>query len=225
MKVKILHTLHSLQVGGLENGVVNLINSLDSDRFEHAICCITTSGPMADRIIHPVEVVTLGKGRGGDYLLPLKLARAIKKVGPDIVHTRNWGAIDGVVAARLAGVHRVIHGEHGREATDLTGTNKRRLMIRKILHPLVARFVTVSAELKTWLVRDVSVPEGKVVQIINGVDADRFRPADDKAAAKTKAGLPPSSFVIGSVGRLDPVKDYSTLIRGFAAAKIGRAHV
>jgi sugar transferase (PEP-CTERM/EpsH1 system associated) len=199
MKVKILHILHSLQVGGLENGVINLINNLDPNMYEHAI-----------------ELIALGKGGGGDYLLSLKLARVIARIRPNIVHTRNWGTIDGVIAARLAGVHRVIHGEHGREAADPTGANKRRLRARKLLHPLVARFVTVSTDLKNWLVDDVGVPEGKVVQIINGVDTDRFKPASDKAAAKTAIGMAPDSFVIGTVGRLDPVKDHQTLIRAFA---------
>jgi sugar transferase (PEP-CTERM/EpsH1 system associated) len=216
VKIRILHILHSLQVGGLENGVINLINNLDPDRFEHTLCCITTSGLMADRIVHPVEIIALGKGGGGDYLLPFKLARVITRIKPNIVHTRNWGTIDGVVAARLAGVHRVVHGEHGREAADPTGTNRRRLLMRKFLHPLVSGFVTVSADLKQWLVNNVGVPEEKVVQIINGVDTDRFMPVADKASAKTAMGLPPDSFVMGTVGRLDPVKNQQTLIRAFA---------
>lgn len=217
MKVKVLHILHSLQVGGLENGVANLVNNLDADRFEHAICCVTASGPMAERLLRPVEIHVMHKGSGGDYLLPLKLARVIRKIRPDIVHTRNWGTIDGIVAARLAGVRRVVHGEHGREAVDPAGANRRRLRLRKLLHPLVSRFVTVSADLRRWLVDNVGVPEEKVVQIINGVDTDRFLPADDKAAAKTALGLAPDSFVVGTVGRLDPVKDQKTIIRAFAS--------
>ena len=72
MKDKILHILHSLQIGGLENGVVNLINNLDGDRFDHAVCCIDSSGPMAERINRPVEIYSLGKGEKRDYLIPIK---------------------------------------------------------------------------------------------------------------------------------------------------------
>ena len=221
MKIKILHILHSLQVGGLENGVVNLINSLDSDRFEHAICCISSSGPMANRIQRPLKIYSLGKGERKDYLLSLKIARVIKKVMPDIVHTRNWGAIDGVVASRLAGVKRVIHGEHGREAADPMGTNSRRNRLRKSLHPLVSRFVTVSGDLKNWLVDVVGIPGEKTVQIINGVDTVKFRPPEDKAKVKVSLGIEPDTFVIGTVGRLDPVKDYRTLLKAFALMRNG----
>jgi len=216
VRIKILHILHSLQVGGLENGVVNLINRLDPECFEHAICCITSSGPMAERLVRPIEIHALGKGVGGDYLLPLKIARVVRKVKPHIVHTRNWGTIDGVIAARLAGVHCVIHGEHGREATDPAGTNIRRNIVRRLLYPLVTRFVTVSDDLRTWLVDQVGIPSDKVIHIMNGVDTERFAPALDKGAAKVRAGLNPESFVVGTVGRLDPVKDQQTLIRAFA---------
>lgn len=206
----------------MENGVINLVNHLDHDRFEHSICCIDSSGPMAQRINQRnIQIFELKK-RGRDYFLPLKLTRLIRRINPDIVHTRNWSAIDGVIGAKLAGIVHIIHGEHGREATDPTGANMRRLRIRKLLHPLVSRFVTVSADLKQWLIYDVGVPEGKVVQIINGVDTDRFCPPQDKAAAKMKAALPPDSFVIGSVGRLDPVKDYTTLILAFKSVLTGQ---
>jgi sugar transferase (PEP-CTERM/EpsH1 system associated) len=222
MRLKILHILHSLQIGGLENGVVNLINHLDHDRFEHSICCIKSSGPMAQRITRrDIQIIELKK-KGRDYFLPLKLMNLIRRINPDIVHTRNWSAIDGVIGAKLAGVVHIIHGEHGREANDPTGKNQVRKKVRRLLNPWISRFVTVSAELRNWLVHDVGVPDWKVVQIINGVDTNRFCPPQDKAAAKTKAGLPPDSFVIGSVGRLDSVKDYTTLIRAFASVLNGQ---
>ncbi len=215
MKIKILHILHSLQIGGLENGVVNLINNLNDDRFEHVICCIDSTGPMAERLNMPIEIATLQKGDRRDYLLPFKIAKIIKKTRPDIVHTRNWATIDGVIGARLAGVRLIIHGEHGRDATDPTGANNIRKRVRKVLNPWITRFITVSGELRNWLVSDIGINEQKVVQIINGVDTGRFKPAEEKQEAKKKFGFKPDSFVIGIVGRLDPVKDHETLFKAF----------
>jgi sugar transferase (PEP-CTERM/EpsH1 system associated) len=224
VKIKILHILHSLEVGGLENGVVNLINRLDSDLFEHAICCVASSGAMANRIEKPVEIYSLGKGGKKDYLLSLRMAWVIKNVRPDIVHTRNWGTIDGVIASRLAGVKRIIHGEHGRDAGDPEGMNSRRNRLRRTLHPLISRFVAVSADLKNWLIDIVGIPEAKTMQIINGVDTFRFRPAKDKSQAKVSLGLDPHAFVIGTVGRLDPVKDHKTLLHAFALMTENKSH-
>lgn len=219
MRVKILHILHSLQVGGLENGVVNLINRLDPERFEHAICCIATSGPMADRIERRVPIHVIGKGAERDTLLPFKIARVVRAVRPHIVHTRNWGTIDGVPGALFGGVRCIVHGEHGREATDPTGTNRRRQQVRRLLSPLISRFITVSTDLRNWLVDDVGVNSGKVLQIINGVDMERFRPSSDQYVRRNRTGFPPEVFVIGTVGRLDPVKDHQLLIRAFALVK------
>ncbi len=216
MRLRILHIVNSLQVGGLENGVVNLVSRLDARNFENCICCINASGPMEKRITGQVEIHSLGKGTGRDYLLPLKIARVVKRVRPDIVHTRNWAAIDGVVAARLGGVRRIIHGEHGREASDPQGSNLLRQKARKVLNPFISKFITVSADLRRWLIEVVGVQADKVTQIINGVDIERFRHAGDTVSKKMKMGLDPDSFVIGTVGRIDPVKDIKTLIKAFS---------
>ena len=214
--VKILHIVHSLQIGGMENGVVNLINRLPPGSFQHAVCCISRSGPMADRIRRgDVEIWEIGK-TGRDYLLPVKLSKLIRRLRPDIVHTRNWSAVDGIVAARLAGVPAVIHGEHGRDISDPTGSRWHRNAIRKGLGRWVHRFVSVSDDLARWLVGTVGIPAHKVVRIANGVDAEKFRPPPDKARAKRNMGLAPEAFVVGTVGRLDPVKDLHTLLAAFA---------
>ncbi len=218
MKIKVLHILHSLQVGGLENGVVNLINNLDAQMFTHSICCTDSIGPMAERIKQPVSIFALEKGERRDYLISLKIARLINRVKPDIIHTRNWSAIDGIIGARLAGKRIVIHGEHGREAGDPDGRNIKRKIIRKALSPWVSQFITVSNELRDWLIHDVGITPAKVTQIINGVDADYIKPAGNKEQLKSELGLSPDTFVIGSVGRLDPVKDHETLLRAFKIA-------
>ncbi len=217
MKIKILHILHALGVGGLENGVVNLVNHLDFEQFEHEICCVTQSGAMAQRLTRRVKIHEIGKGAGRTYLLPLRIAALIRKVHPDIVHTRNWGTIDGVIGARLAGVKNVVHGEHGREATDPNGANYRRQIFRRLLAPAISRFVTVSSDLEEWLVKDVGVLPSKVRQIINGVDTAKFFPAVNRREVKRKFGFTDSRVLVGIVGRLDAVKDHPTLIKAIHA--------
>jgi sugar transferase (PEP-CTERM/EpsH1 system associated) len=171
---------------------------------------------MAERFKNPVEIFSLNKGNKRDYSLPFKIAKLIRKIKPDIVHTRNWAAIDGVVGARLAGVKFIIHGEHGREATDPAGANNLRKRVRKGLNPWITKFIAVSAELRNWLVYDVGINEQKVVQIINGVNAEKFKPSKNKNISKSKLGIAPDSFIIGTVGRLDPVKDHETLFKAFS---------
>lgn len=170
---------------------------------------------MAKRLNRPIKIFPIGKGDERDYFLPFKIARITKNVKPDIVHTRNWATIDGVIGAKIAGVKHVIHGEHGREAADPGGSNVLRKKARKVLNPWVSKFVTVSAELRNWLLNDVGLPEKKILQIINGVDIESIKPAENKKLSKSALGIDPNSFVIGTVARLDPVKDHETIFRAF----------
>jgi sugar transferase (PEP-CTERM/EpsH1 system associated) len=87
--------------------------------------------------------------------------------------------------------------------------------VRYLLSPLVSHFVTVSRDLERWLVEDVRVPARKVSTIPNGVDLTRFGPGRQPDARRA-LGLPAEGIVVGTVGRLDPVKDQAGLVRAFA---------
>ena len=209
-----VHVLDSLAVGGMENGVVNLVNAT-RDHLRHTVVTMSGRGPLSDRVPASVSVHCIGKRAGTDLAAVLRLSRLLRGLRPDVVHSRNWGAFDSVVAARLAGLRTVVHGEHGREASDPQGLDPRRNRLRKVLSPLVSRFVTVSLDLRSWLITAVRIPAHKVVTIHNGVDITRFCPADS-AEARDALGLPIAATVIGTIGRLDPVKDQAGLIAAFS---------
>jgi sugar transferase (PEP-CTERM/EpsH1 system associated) len=212
--INIVHVVHALDVGGLENGLVNILNHLD-DRFSHTIMCLTRSGRMAERIKNSqVKIIEMRLPKDRFRFPVLRLAREFQSISPDIVHTRGWATVDAICAARVAGVSCVIHGEHGREVGDPNGRNRKRNIVRKCLSPLVTRFVTVSDDLKSWLIRTVGIPESKVTTIHNGVDTRRFSP-DGRGAIRESLGLDDSVFTLGTVGRLDPVKDHGSLLQAF----------
>lgn len=216
----VAHVIHSLATGGLENGVVNLVNSAGPE-FRHVIVCLTEAGAMRDRLKPEVEVFAIGKQPGNDLRAVWRLVGLLRRVRPAIVHSRNWAAFDAVPAARVARVPVVVHGEHGRDISDPHGRNRRRNRARRVLSPLVTRFVTVSRDLERWLVEDVRIPARKVLTIHNGVHLDRFvRSASPEA--RRVLGLPADTLVVGTVGRLDPVKDQAGLVRSFAALLRGQ---
>lgn len=213
MKLKIFHILDSLNIGGLENGVVNLINRLDAERFDHIICCLRSVGPMAQRIKRPDVTILCLNQNGRDYTMPLKLKKKIIQVKPDIVHTRNWGTIDGVIAAKLAGVRTILHGEHGRDFSDMNGKSLKHNIGRKVLSIFINRFIAVSEDIKHWLVNECGIKGGKIRKIINGVDTTQYKPGFDKKKEKEMLGFDPEVLIIGAVGRLDKIKNYQMLLR------------
>jgi glycosyltransferase involved in cell wall biosynthesis len=215
-KQKILHMVHSLQVGGLENGLVNLLNRLDPHRFQQTVCCLTSAGKLADRIQSPaIDIVELHLTADRFRFPVLDLARMIRKLNPTIVHTRGWPAVDAVFAACLARVPHIVHGEHGREHTDSEGTNWKRNQIRRIVGRLVDRYVVVCDFFRPWLRESCRVNSDKIIYIPNGVDTAKFHPIDNcldtiacarsNAAAKqelrVRLGLPADCLLVGSVGR------------------------
>ncbi|HEY7699940.1 MAG TPA: glycosyltransferase, partial [Vicinamibacteria bacterium] len=167
----IAHVIHRLDVGGMENGVVNLINRMPSDRYRHAVVSLTDSTRFRERISRDdVPIVSLGKKPGQDPGLHLRLYRTFRRLRPTIVHTRNLATVEAVASAAAAFAPHRVHGEHGRDVQDPDGTRRRYRWLRRALSPLVDRFIAVSRELESYLVSDVGVAREKVVRITNGVD-------------------------------------------------------
>jgi sugar transferase (PEP-CTERM/EpsH1 system associated) len=228
---KILHVVHSLQVGGLENGLVNLLNRLDPERFKQTVCCLTSAGKFAERIRIPsVEIIELNMP-AGQFRFPLvRLAKMFHRLSPNIVHTRGWPTVDAVFAARCARVSHLVHGEHGREHSDIDGNNWKRNQVRRLVGHVVDRYVIVCDFFRLWLNEMCRVKNERIVYIPNGVDTEKFRPLDSGSALearpsdvrkrlRSQLGLPPNPVLVGTVGRLDPVKDFPTLMKGFRQIK------
>ncbi|MEQ8517006.1 MAG: glycosyltransferase, partial [Chromatocurvus sp.] len=114
--------------------------------------------------------------------------------------------------------------EHGRDVNDIDGTHPTYRRLRRGLSPLIHRFITVSRDLRGWLIDQVGIPERKVVQIYNGVDVARFdrrgqvRGTGVRSSPDLKPSEPPRSppLVIGTVGRLATIKNQNQIIRALA---------
>ena len=223
--IKIVHVLHSFEVGGLENGVVNLMNNLDGERYAHVVCCITRSGRLAGRLTRQnIQIIEMGKKEGSNFALPFRLARLFSKLRPQIVHTRNWGALDGIAGAWLAGVPTMVHSEHGLTMSEVNQNNRRRLLVRRALLSLVDHIVIVSGAQRPWLEQTIGIPRRKITRICNGVSLDRFSSGRSREKARADLHLQRTDFVIGTVGRLDPIKDQGSLIRALSALAASYPH-
>jgi len=204
----IAHVIHRLQMGGLENGLVNLINNMPTTRYRHIIICMTEVTDFKNRLISDtVECYALNKKAGKDFSVYLKLWKLFRRVKPDIVHSRNIGTIDCVVPAFFSGVKHHVHGEHGRDMVDIDGSNRRYIALRRLMSPLISRFIALSKDLEQWLIGMVRISDKKITQIYNGVDVDKFTLID--------RGTTNSSIVFGTIGRLSDEKDQRTVIDAF----------
>jgi sugar transferase (PEP-CTERM/EpsH1 system associated) len=211
----------SFSVGGLENGVVNLINRLPERRWRHAVVALTgVSAEFKERVARPDTLFfELRKGPGHGFWLYARLYRLFRALRPAIVHTRNLAALEAVVPATIAGVPARIHGEHGRDTNDVDGTDRKYQWLRRAYAPFVTRYVALSRDLESYLRDRVGVPSRKIEQLYNGVDTDRFRPADE--GRRPISGCPfqgPEFWLVGTVGRIEAVKDQANLASAFVYA-------
>ncbi|MFO1430917.1 MAG: TIGR03088 family PEP-CTERM/XrtA system glycosyltransferase [Candidatus Competibacteraceae bacterium] len=214
----IVHVIHHLVMGGMENGLVNLINRLPESRFRHAIVCIENDSEFRQRIARDdVQIIPLHRSQIGVWKLRVELFRLFRKLRPAIVHTRNLSGLDALPPAWLAGIRCRIHGEHGRDVDDLRGDNRKLAGLRALHRPFVTHYITVSKDLERYLINRVGVAAERITQIYNGVDTERFAPDTRKPTDV----LPPeflgeNKIVIGALGRIQPVKDQATLLKAFA---------
>jgi sugar transferase (PEP-CTERM/EpsH1 system associated) len=212
----ICHIIFRLDVGGLENGLVNLINHLPADRFSHAIICLQYAGDFKRRITRPNVVIhELHKGEGKAPHLYGRVWRLVRELRPDIVHTRNLPTIDMLLPARLAGAKRLVHGEHGLDQLELHGSHRKYNWLRRASRLLVRHYIAVSHDLTAWLHQCIGIPAQRISTIHNGVDTERFHPGERPAELLPDGFLPDDAFVIGTLGRFEPVKDQLNLARAF----------
>lgn len=122
-KINIAHLVYSLDTGGIENGVINLVNRMDHDQFYHYIICFTYATSFRNRITSKnVEVISLNKKPGNSLRLFFLLWNIFIKKNIDIAHSRGWATmLEGIISARLARIPVVIYGFHGKTYEDIQG--------------------------------------------------------------------------------------------------------
>jgi sugar transferase (PEP-CTERM/EpsH1 system associated) len=217
----ICHVVYRFAVGGLENGVVNLINHLPAARWRHAVVSLTEIDPVfASRIRTPgVALHALHKPPGQGFRQWPALSELFRRLRPTIVHTRNLAALEAQAPAWWARVPGRIHGEHGRDAEDPHGTSRKHIWMRRAYRPFVQQTIALGQELTRYAREAVGVPQERLHTVYNGVDTTRFAPGPDGRAPL--AGCPfngPGLWLAGAVGRMQTVKAQPLLARAFARA-------
>jgi glycosyltransferase involved in cell wall biosynthesis len=210
--IRVAHVIQNLNFGGMEKVLNNLARSLPSLGFEIHIVVLQYQGQFASGLeswatIH--QVPPMGRL---SLLWPRELVATLRGIAPDIVHSHSGVWLKAARAARQAGIRATIHTEHGRpdqiSASDLWLDRQ----AAKLTRTLIAVSDPLAATLRRQVARD---PE-QVTVIINGVDTERLQPVADAGAQRAALGLPTNGLVIGSIGRLEPVKNYPLALRALA---------
>ncbi len=220
--LRILHVVRAGRAeGGMENGIVNLVNRMD-ERFAPSICALDFEETFSARITRPGVGYFLlpPRSSGVDWSLVGSLASLLRREQVEILHSHNWGTfLYGVLAGRLAGIG-VIHGEHGKNFSELAAEGRAKRLAKTWLGRQADLLLSVCEDIRLeWLAR-YGIPAKLIRTIPNGVNSERFAPAP-AAPARRALGVPEDAFVAGTVGRLDPIKNLPALL-GAAARLVPR---
>ncbi len=218
-KIVIAHIVYSFdEIGGLENGVINIINSLNSPPFHHVICSLKSLGELQQRVTaQNVSFFSLNKRDGNDISLPFKLFVILRREKVTVVHLRNWVTlVEGYLAAKMARVKNIIYSEHGRHFEDLEDCKTLNTIFKRRLFKRVDTLLTVSSELASEMTERYLVKRSITV-VRNGVNTKVFFPSSIEISLRNSLGLNDSDFVVGSVARLAKGKNYENFITDFLA--------
>jgi glycosyltransferase involved in cell wall biosynthesis len=216
-RLRILHIVHNLDYGGLERLVGALVRFTDPARFENHILTLRDLGRFAEGLEGHAELHRHPPMHRLSLAWPLQLTRVIRAIAPDVVHTHSGVWYKAALAACRAGVPRLVHTDHGRQYPDPWAA--------RLLDGLAARrtdvVVAVSETLARQLADTVVGDPDRIRVVKNGVDTERFRPMTVNGKMRRELSLPSDAPVIGSIGRLEPIKGYDVMIRAFAMLRDG----
>jgi glycosyltransferase involved in cell wall biosynthesis len=209
----VCHVVLRLDVGGLERVVLDLIREAGRGGHAASVVCLERAGVLADAAADlGARVVAVGKRPGVRPGVVPRIRRALRELGPDVVHTHQVGALlYAGPAARRLGVP-VVHTEHGKH---YAGRLRMRL-VGRLAARSARRVFAVSADILRELRACRLAPPRKLGCVPNGVEVTRFDTGDSPGDARREFGLPPGVPVVGTVGRLAAVKRQDVLLRGFA---------
>jgi glycosyltransferase involved in cell wall biosynthesis len=226
--LRIVHVVTSLDPGGLENGVVNLANHLDPERFQTAIICLERVGAFRARLKANTSVECLEKEPGFRVGAVHRLRRLFWQFAPDVVHSHNIGPLIYSALALWSGPRKwsLLQGEHAELRPD--EKTFRRLWMRRICYQACRRVHVVSAGLGEELA-SIGLSRKKISVTLNGVDLGRFCPVSPERRHDLRArhGIPENAFVLGVVGRFGELKRHVRLLESFdaLAGAVPRLHL
>lgn len=210
VKKRVMQLVLSLAPGGTERLVIEIVRAL-RPRVDSVVCCLDEPGGWADelRVIN-VPVIALGRRPGFHPQLSRRLSAIMRQHDVEVVHCHHYSPyVYGVLAAAMSGV-RVVFTEHGR-LSDAQPSPKRRL-INPLLSMYPGPVFAVSENLKQFMVAE-GFPARRIEVVYNGVAVGDRPTAAERDAARSDLGIGRDAFVVGAVGRLDPVKNLSAMLR------------
>jgi len=215
-KIKLMQITHDLAIGGLQQVIVNICRNINREKYDVTVLCLRETGEFVPRIEElGIKVLCLPqKEQGTDYFAFLKVAKILKELKIDVIHTHNTQPFfDGTIGAMLSGVKAVIHTDHVRSFPD-----KLRYMFAEwVMSHYAYKVVGVSDDTCNNLIKYEHISRKKIITIVNGIDASVYEIDVDKEKKKRELGVVKPGPVIGLGARLSKQKGITYLLQAMSS--------
>ncbi len=200
--IRVVHVVPNLSTGGMERLVVEMLKHADRQQFVPHVLCIGQRGELAREADElGISVTALEAPLRRNPRLPFKIARYLRSINADVIHTHGpYAQFYGGLAAYIAGGLPVVHTMHG---FPWPRTVRRRLLSR-ISNALTRFIVPVSHDLAKYARCELKAPAKRVRVVHNGIDSSHFDAAVVSLSAPRYSSL--------MVARLSSEKDFASLI-------------
>jgi glycosyltransferase involved in cell wall biosynthesis len=206
---RVLQVVLSLHPGGTERLVLELVRRLGAE-IPMAVCCLDAEGLWGNELQRTgVPVTTLSRQPGFHPGLSRGVTRAARAHKATLIHAHHYSPFVYSAIARLWGGPPVVFTEHGRLSD--TGPSLKRRWANRALAMGARSVFTVSRELGDHLVAE-GFPSSQVATIYNGIEIGSVPTTGERDQMRASLGIDGETFVVGTVARLDPVKDLRTLV-------------
>lgn len=207
--IRVAQVVNNLHYGGLERVVQDLIRCFRPEEVESHLVLLEYDGHYAAGLDGLAQLHRLPPMSKLSLLQPVALTRLLERVRPDVLHSHSGVWFKAARAGRLARVPAQVHTDHGRAFPDP--------QLHRWLDRLASRYcdavVAVSDSVADRLHSGI-VPRHRRMEVIaNGIDTTAFRPRGGALSLRRELGIPDQASVIGSIGRLEPVKNYELAIQ------------
>lgn len=213
-RINVMHVALSLVVGGLERLIVEMALRMNGSNFNVEVCCFDELGHFSEYLIDRGVDVTLLKRNTKHYdvFYPYRLMKLLRKKHIHVMQMHSGTFFLATQAGVLARTPVMVYTDHGRALYD----SPVRLKEDRFSGFFVNKIIAVSHELEKYLIDSVKLPPAKINTVINGINTDEFYPRPKSQTLMDEFHITDQSRVVGTVGRLDEVKDQATMLEAFA---------
>lgn len=214
MKTRVMHLTFDMRIGGTEQVIKNLIEGCDKNAFDMSIFCLEQPiGPFGEMLLEQgISINSVQRKEGFDISLIKIIRKHITQHNIDILHCHQYTPwVYGTLAA-IGTKSKVIFTEHGRFYPDRSSWKRK--FVNPVLTIFTGSITAISKATKQALVDFEYIPAHKIKVIYNGIAPVKVDPAQT-AKLRKELKISDSTKIIGTIARLDPIKNHDMMFRAF----------